>query len=104
MDGLSISKSNQFLDIGKIGGTSSSTTNVGIPSSGSTDGAKSFSDTLKDAIQNVNEAQKSSDKAMQSLATGKTENVADVMITAEKADHRASVDDASSKQNGRSIQ
>ncbi|AFY02997.1 hypothetical protein Bdt_3322 [Bdellovibrio bacteriovorus str. Tiberius] len=34
----------------------------------------------------MNEMQKASDKAMQNLATGKTDNVADVMIAAEKAD------------------
>ena len=35
---------------------------------------------------NVNEAQKNSDKAIQALATGKTDNVAEVMIATEKAD------------------
>jgi flagellar hook-basal body complex protein FliE len=47
---------------------------------------KSFADTLQDAIGSVNELQKTSDKAMQNLATGRTDNVADVMIAAEKAD------------------
>lgn len=86
MDGLSISQSSQFLQSGKIDSVTSSGSALTPGQGAATDGAKSFSDTLKDAIQNVNETQKSSDKAMQSLATGKTENVADVMITAEKAD------------------
>jgi flagellar hook-basal body complex protein FliE len=47
---------------------------------------KSFSDTLNEALKNVNELQKSSDKAMQDLATGKTDNIPEVMIAAEKAD------------------
>lgn len=45
-----------------------------------------FADTLNQAIQNVNQLQKSADKGMQDLATGRTENVADVMIATEKAD------------------
>lgn len=47
---------------------------------------KSFSDTLNDAINSVNQLQKASDKAAQDLATGKTDNVADVMIASEQAD------------------
>ena len=47
---------------------------------------KSFSDTLTDAIGKVNELQKASDKAAQNLATGRTDNIADVMIASEKAD------------------
>lgn len=47
---------------------------------------KSFSDTLDDAIKNVNDLQKISDKGMQDLATGKTDNIPEVMIAAEKAD------------------
>jgi flagellar hook-basal body complex protein FliE len=46
----------------------------------------SFADTLKQAIGQVNDLHKASDKAAQNLATGKTDNVADVMIAAEKAD------------------
>ncbi|MNT43876.1 Flagellar hook-basal body complex protein FliE [compost metagenome] len=59
----------------------------GLSSTGSSaETGKSFADTLKDAVGNVNELQKTSDKQMQALATGKTDNVADVMIAAEKAD------------------
>ena len=59
----------------------------GPSSTNSSAGAgKSFADTLKDAVGSVNEMQKASDKAIQNLATGKTDNVAEVMIASEKAD------------------
>ena len=44
-----------------------------------------FADTLKSAIENVNKAQVASDKQTQRLAAGKTDNLHDVMITAQKA-------------------
>ena len=49
-------------------------------------GDKSFADTLKDAVQSVNQAQQESDVKMQEIATGKNHNIPEVMITAEKAD------------------
>lgn len=79
MDGFSVSNSQKFLNTGSI---ESQRTQLG---SQSVDG-KSFGDTLKDAIQEVNQLQKVSDKKMQDLATGKTDNIPDVMIAAEKAD------------------
>lgn len=86
MEGFTVSNANRFLDTG-ITRDSKSLSIEGPSSSSSTTGTgKSFADTLKDAVGNVNEAQKASDKAMQNLATGKTDNVADVMIAAEKAD------------------
>ncbi len=45
-----------------------------------------FADTLKDAVHNVNQQQLESDRKNQELATGKNKNIAEVMITAEKAD------------------
>ena len=95
MDGFTVSNANRFLETGRLPGDQKS---ISIGSSGqsnraseisggsSTETQKSFADTLNDAIQNVNELQKGSDKAMQNLATGRTDNVAEVMITAEKAD------------------
>jgi flagellar hook-basal body complex protein FliE len=56
------------------------------PIEGQSGVGKSFSDTLNDALKNVNDLQKSSDKGMQDLATGKTDNIPEVMIAAEKAD------------------
>ncbi len=84
MEGFTVSNANRFLETGRLPGDSKS---ISVGSSGSVGSAgKSFSDTLNDAIQNVNELQKSSDKAIQNLATGRTDNVAEVMITSEKAD------------------
>lgn len=87
MDGnLTVNRANRLLETGgldskstKIDGSSS------ISSTGATDG-KSFADTLKDAVGNVNEAQKTADKAMQDLATGRTDNIQEVMVATEKAD------------------
>ncbi len=86
MEGFTVSNANRFLETG--GMRDSKSLSIESPSSiGSTAGAgKSFADTLKDAVEGVNEMQKTSDKAMQNLATGRTDNVADVMIAAEKAD------------------
>lgn len=86
MEGFTVSNANRFLDTGVV--RDSKSLSIESPSStSSTSGAgKSFADTLKDAVESVNDMQKTSDKAMQNLATGKTDNVADVMIAAEKAD------------------
>lgn len=85
--GFTISNSNRFLQTGSIG--DSKTLKIDKSSVGGGSEAvpgASFADTLKSAIGQVNEAQKTSDKAMQNLATGRADNVADVMIAAEKAD------------------
>jgi len=47
---------------------------------------QSFADTLSDAVNQVNQLQKTSDTKMEQLAAGKTKNSSDVMIAAEKAD------------------
>jgi len=46
----------------------------------------SFAETLGTAVQQVNQLQKNADTAIQNLATGKTDNIADVMIQTEQAD------------------
>lgn len=83
-DGFTVSNSNRFLQTGSISDSKS----IGIEKSSSSPsaGGASFADTLKQAIDQVNDLQKSSDKAAQNLATGRSDNVADVMIAAEKAD------------------
>lgn len=92
MDGFTVSNANRFLETGRLLGDQSSQVNSSYSGTSSinkgsaTGTQKSFADTLNEAINNVNELQKSSDKAMQNLATGRTDNVAEVMITAEKAD------------------
>jgi flagellar hook-basal body complex protein FliE len=94
MDGFTVSRSNKWLESsGMRDSKSLSINDSSLPSAGGAGGIggvdstqKSFSDTLKDALGSVNELQKTSDKAAQELATGKTDNVADVMIATEKAD------------------
>lgn len=86
MEGFKISNANRFLESGqvRVGGELSSQ----LPNTSSSSGVegKSFSETLKEAVSEVNELHKISNKKMQDLATGRTDNVADVMIAAEKAD------------------
>ncbi len=89
MAGFTVSSANKFLESGAMRDAKSLTVEQPLSpgSSGSvSDAGKSFADTLKGAIENVNQLQKASDKAAQDLATGRTDNVADVMIAAEKAD------------------
>ena len=50
------------------------------------DGAPSFAEFLSGAINNVNDLQKASDTQKQDFASGKTDNIQDVMIAMEKAD------------------
>jgi len=90
MDGFTVSAGNRWLESGGMRDSKSLSINDNglSPSAPASGGgpAKSFADTLQDAIQNVNTMQVSSDKAAQNLATGRTDNVADVMIATEKAD------------------
>jgi flagellar hook-basal body complex protein FliE len=88
MDGLTISTAQGLLEKGQsvseLRGNKLQN-EIPVPSMGES-GSKSFADTLKDAVQSVNTAQKTSDKKIEELATGKNHNIADVMITAERAD------------------
>jgi flagellar hook-basal body complex protein FliE len=89
MDGFTVTNGNRFLETGRLDTGRINSGESKIDSSSSqieTTGSGSFADTLKEAVMNVNEAQKNSDKAIQALATGKTDNVAEVMIATEKAD------------------
>ncbi len=47
--------------------------------------AQSFDAFLKDSLREVNELQHASDKAVQELAAGKTENIHETMIAMQKA-------------------
>jgi flagellar hook-basal body complex protein FliE len=87
MDGLSI---RQSLNMADQGVTSSELRGVkplapSVGGSSQADG-KSFAETLSEAVKSTNELQKTSDAKMQDLATGKTADIPDVMIAAEKAD------------------
>lgn len=85
MDGFNVSGSQKILNTGSLESKSVTlqSPDISSPSHGV---GKSFGETLKDAIEEVNQLQKVSDKKMQDLATGKTDNIPDVMIAAEKAD------------------
>ena len=48
--------------------------------------APNFREILSDSVQQVNVRQQQADKAIEDLATGKTENLAAVMTAVEKAD------------------
>jgi len=86
MDGLRISNSTGLLDHGL---TTSETRGVQVPSPikpANESKDTGFAATLKEAIGQVNTLQKTSDVEMQKLATGRSDNIHDVMIAAEKAD------------------
>lgn len=88
MDGLTISNADAMVARGQtlkeMRDTKSSIATPSLP--GASESGKSFADTLKEAVGSVNAMQKESDVKMQELATGKTKNIHDVMLTAEKAD------------------
>jgi flagellar hook-basal body complex protein FliE len=87
MDGLTISTGNTLVDRGQTMKEIRDSKMNPTPTTSSTGEApKSFADTLKDAVNNVNEVQKTADVKMQELATGKNHNIPEVMIAAEKAD------------------
>lgn len=88
MDGLTISNSNALLERGQtLKEIRDSRNSIQAPSvTGTSEAGKSFADTLKDAVSNVNQMQQAADVKMQELATGKTQNIHDVMLTSEKAD------------------
>jgi flagellar hook-basal body complex protein FliE len=87
--GFTVSNANRFLQSGSFGNTISGAdtgmSQSGISGSSEVTG-KSFADTLKEAIGSVNALQKNADVQMQNLATGRTDNVAEVMIATEQAD------------------
>lgn len=85
MDGLTVSNSDTLL---RTGQTTSQMRNDAINTDavdGSNSEIKNFADTLSDAIGKVNELSQEADVQMQKLATGENKNLAEVMITAEKA-------------------
>ncbi|MCM2280743.1 MAG: flagellar hook-basal body complex protein FliE [Bdellovibrionaceae bacterium] len=85
MDGLTIRQSQGLLETGKTASELKTQPFDNKPAS-LTSGEKSFADTLKEAVQSVNTLQKQADVKAQELATGKTDNIQDVMMASEKAD------------------
>ncbi len=86
MDGLTISSANKFIETGAVKEANSGLSNTSNIAGSDNSSEVSFSKTLNEAIQHVNQLQKVSDEKAQALATGKTDDIADVMISAEKAD------------------
>jgi flagellar hook-basal body complex protein FliE len=84
MDGLTISTSDKLLQTGKT--TSQLRADSLKSDSIDSKNTKSFADTLKDSLNEVNQLQKVADVKMQQLATGESKNIPDVMIASEKAD------------------
>lgn len=86
MDGFTVKNASRFLDTGAmLDAQSMKIENPGAASKADTSG-KNFATTLNEAIQNVNQLHKVADKKAEMLATGKTDDIADVMIAAERAD------------------
>ena len=81
MDGLTISNANRFLESANLD-TKTKLDSV----TSSKDAGPSFADTLKEAVNNVNNMQLDADNKAQELATGKTDDIAGTMIAVEKAD------------------
>lgn len=85
MDGLKISTGQNLLNTGK---TTTQLRNdqvnldAGIRPGGE---AQSFADTLKSAVNNVNELSHEANIQIQKLATGKTKNIPEVMTAVEKS-------------------
>jgi flagellar hook-basal body complex protein FliE len=93
MDGLTISNADALLEKGQtLSGMNRARISGDLKApempdvSGDTKAEKSFAATLKDAVNHVNALQQASDVKMQELATGKTKDISEVMITAERAD------------------
>ena len=78
-----INGADNLSSIGKLVGPG-----VSPAKTGGTDGAgaTSFSDVLKKSIDEVSRLQQDASKAVEDLATGRTENVAGVMTAMEKSD------------------
>ncbi|MES2965345.1 MAG: flagellar hook-basal body complex protein FliE [Bdellovibrionota bacterium] len=89
MDGLTIRNGQSLIDTGKTSSElRSDQFGVAKPlAPGASDpSSKSFADTLKDAVGTVNTLHIDADKKAQALATGKTTDIPEVMMAAEKAD------------------
>lgn len=82
MDGLTISSANRFLESASLDSKTIKAEN----SSRTNEAGTSFADTLKEAVNSVNQLQLDADHKAQELSTGKTDDIASVMLAAEKAD------------------
>jgi flagellar hook-basal body complex protein FliE len=79
-----INGANNLTGLGGAGGIGTNPGRTG--GAGGAPGSASFSDTLKKSIDEVTRLQQDASKAVEALATGKTEDVTGVMTAMEKAD------------------
>jgi flagellar hook-basal body complex protein FliE len=76
---------NNNSSLAKIAGAGTGVSGASAAGAGATGGA-SFADVLKNSINEVSKLQQDASRAVQDLATGKTEDVAGVMTAMEKSD------------------
>ena len=74
------------LSFGKLAGGGASPASSGAGGAGSTQQGASFSDLLKNSLDEVNRLQQDAGKAVEDLMTKKSEDVAGVMTAMEKSD------------------
>ena len=86
MDGLTVKNSQAFLESSKTASELRSSQNGPTQTLAGQPGQVSFADMLKDAVGKVNTMQKTADTKMEQLATGRTDNIQDVMVATEQAD------------------
>jgi flagellar hook-basal body complex protein FliE len=72
--------------LGNVAGGTGVGSSVSKVAGGDSTGKASFSDMLKDSINEVSKLQQDASQAVQDLATGKTEDVTGVMTAMEKSD------------------
>lgn len=83
MDGLTVTTAKDLLETGK---TYTELSKKRLAPQKLDPSAKSFGDTLSEAVGKVNHMQKEADLKMQQLASGENTNISEVMLAAEKAD------------------
>lgn len=86
MDGLTVSNSETMLRTGRTTSQirNDQMNNDAVDSGGNVAGG-TFADTLKSAVNSVNDLSIQADTQVQKLATGQTKNIPEVMISVEKA-------------------
>src|SRR3954447_2580085 len=76
----------QNLSFGKLAGGGGTPASSGAGGAGAPTGGASFSDVLKNSIDEVSRLQQDASQAVEDLMTQKTENVTGVMTAMEKSD------------------
>jgi flagellar hook-basal body complex protein FliE len=80
-----INGANNFSGLGGAGGLGAAPGKTASAGSGAADGP-SFSDALKKSIEEVSRLQQDATKAVEDIATGKSEDVSGVMTAMQKSD------------------